>query len=266
MTNQRIETVDGFRLAVSVNAHDCGNVAIWMHGISVNKDEYLGFFREGAERLARQGISSVRFDFRGHGESSGTPDDFCVVGQNIDARAVFDFTAQEFGQSRIHLIGASFGAPPALFAAARYANSVASVSLIAPVLSYRRTFLEPETEWAKEVFAEDRLHNLDKTGRLYFDSDFYIGHRLVEEMRLIRPDLELRGLNQRILVIHGDRDSMVPYDATVQACHGLSNVTLITLHGADHGFMEAGDDEGVTRASRVNKESIYKAIEEQMRC
>src|SRR5205823_6108059 len=184
--------------------------------------EYLGLFREGAQWLGDRGITSIRFDFRGHGESSGSSLDFSIVGQNLDARAVMEFAQGEFPlAARIHLVGASFGAPPAIFTAARYSDRIASVCLISPVLSYRRTFLEPETEWAKELFSNDRLRRLDETGRLYFDSKFCIGQRLVEEMRIIRPDAALSELQQRVLAIHGNRDSMVPYDATSQACGRL---------------------------------------------
>ncbi len=267
MKTLRLRTVDGYDIAAVLTRASPQDVVIWMHGISVNKDEYLGFFRDGAKWLADRGITSIRFDFRGHGESSGNSLDFSVVGQNLDTRAVMEFTQQEFaGSARIHIVGASFGAPPAIFAAARYTEKIESICLISPVLSYRRTFLEPETEWAKELFSKERLRNLDDTGRLSFDPEFCVGPRLVEEMRIIRPDTALAELSQRVLVIHGNRDSMVPYSATAHACGGLPHVSLVTLEGADHGFMQEGDDEGVSPQSLANKEEIYRKIKEHIRC
>lgn len=267
MESLRVRTIDGYDISTVLSRRDPREVAVWMHGISVDKDEYLGFFRDGAQWFADKGISSVRFDFRGHGESSGSSLDFSVVAQNLDVRAVMDLAQRQFGSgARIHVVGASFGAPPAVFAAARYPEAVHSVSLIAPVLSYHRTFLEPETDWAKELFSPEKLRQLDDTGRLYFDSDFCIGHRLIEEMRIVRPATALADLQQRVLVVHGDRDSVVPYDATAEACRGLQHVKLVTLNGADHGFMQEGDEEGVSPQSIGNKESIYRMIEEHLRC
>jgi len=261
-----VRTVDGFELAAVVTRGRTTDVVIWMHGISVDKDEYLGFYKEGARWLADSGSSSIRFDFRGHGASSGTPLDFTVVGQNLDVRAIVDLARQQFGAGAcLHIVAASFGSPPAIFAAHRYPEIVHSVSLIAPVLSYERTFLQPETEWAKEIFSRDRLQELDKTGRLYFDESFYIGHHLVEEMRLINPIGALAHLKQRVLVVHGDRDSMVPHDATLAACRGLARVTLVTLEGADHGFVESGDDEGKSPGSVANKDRIFRLVQEHLR-
>jgi hypothetical protein len=261
-----LRTLDGYDISAVLTAADLPDIAIWMHGISVDKDEYLGLFRDGAQWLASKGIASVRFDFRGHGESSGNSLDFSVIGQNLDAEAVLEYIKREStGQVRMHIIGASFGAPPALFAAARHPQDIHSVSLISPVLSYWRTFLEPETQWAKELFSEDRLRRLATTGRLHIDGEFYIGPRLVEEMRVIRPASVLGELTQRVLAIHGDRDSMVPYDATYQACRGLQHVMLVTLPGADHGFVQGGDDAGVTQQSIENKEAIFRRLEEHIR-
>ena len=267
MESLRVRTIDGYDISAVLSRVGHGDVVIWMHGISVDKDEYLGFFRDGAQRFADRGISSVRFDFRGHGESSGSSLDFSIVAQNLDMRAIMRLVQSQFGPSaRIHVVGTSFGAPPAVFAAERYGATVHSVSLIAPVLSYHRTFLEPETEWSKELFSIEKLQQLDDTGRLYFAPDFYIGHRLIEEMRIIRPATALAELQQPVLVIHGDRDSMVPYDATVQACRGLQHVRLVTLKGADHGFMQEGDEEGLSPQSAANKEAVYRMIEEHLQC
>jgi pimeloyl-ACP methyl ester carboxylesterase len=238
-----------------------------MHGISVDKDEYLGFFREGAEYLRAASINSIRFDFRGHGESGGTPGDFTIVGQNLDVRAIMDFIRSEWGNSvRVHLIGASFGAPPAIFAAARYPDVVDSVTLIAPVLSYRRTFLEPRTDWARDLFSTEKLRKLDTTGRLYLGGRFFIGHHLIEEMRIVRPICALADLKQRVLAIHGDRDSMVPYEITAQTCRAIPHVKFVTLRGADHGFIQEGDDEGVSTESVENKRRIYNMLKEHIRC
>lgn len=267
MEEFRLHTLDGYHIAAVLTRADSSDVVIWTHGISVDKDEYLGFFRDGAQWLARKGITSIRFDFRGHGGSSGSSLDFSIVGQNLDTRAVIEFVQQEFsGRARIHVVGASFGAAPAIFAAARYSDTIESVALISPVLSYVRTFLKPETEWAKELFSDDQLRALYNSGRLYLDSTFCIGPRLVEEMWIIRPDTELRHLSQRVLAIHGNRDSMVPFDATVQACRGLEHVVFVTLQGADHGFMQEGDEEGLTPQSLANKEAIFRKLEDHIRC
>lgn len=257
-----VRTVDGFQLSIVVTEGTGRDIVIWMHGITVNKDEYLGFFSEGAHYLAKEGFTSIRFDFRGHGESSGNSLDFSIVGQNLDAKAVIDYTKERFRntRTRLHVVAASFGAPPAIFTAARYPHAIHKICLISPILSYERTFLEPETEWATEIFTQDQLQALDKEGKLLFAQDFWIDRRLVEEMYIVRPDVALRELPQSVLIFHGDQDSMVPYDVTAEICRGLAHVKLVTMHGVDHGFMLEGDDEGRSPGSIKNKLAIYRQI------
>jgi pimeloyl-ACP methyl ester carboxylesterase len=267
MRTKHLTTVDGFQIATAVTPGP-GDMVIWMHGISVNKDEFLNFFRDGAQFLNQQArIASIRFDFRGHGESSGKSLDFSIIGQNIDSNTIVDFARKEIGRSsrRLHIIAASFGAPPAIFAAIRYPEIIRTVCLISPVISYRRTFLQPETPWAAKLFSEDKLKKLEKTGRLYLDEKFTIGPRLLEEMYVIRPDLALRDITQPVLVLHGDRDSMVPFASTVEACRNLPRVKLRMMRGVDHGFMIEGDEEGRTPASIANKESIYQQLLDHIR-
>jgi len=262
-----VHTLDGFDLAAVVTPGHTDEVIIWLHGISVDKDEHLGFFRDGAVWFARRGPSSIRFDFRGHGESSGTSLDFTIVGQSFDVQAILNLARRQFGpRVRVHLVAASFGSPPAIFAAHRHPKTVHSVSLIAPVLSYNRTFLQPETEWAKELFSSERLEQLDKTGRLSFSESFSVGHHLVEEMRLINPVGFLAQLKQRVLVVHGDHDSMVPYDATLTVCKGLRHVRLVPLIGADHGFVDAEDEEGTLPESVENREQFFRLVQENLQC
>ena len=67
MEEESIRTVDGFTLSAISHRVASDNVVVWLHGITVDKDEYLGFFRDGADWLAKHGIASLRFDFRGHG-------------------------------------------------------------------------------------------------------------------------------------------------------------------------------------------------------
>ncbi len=267
MTSERVRTVDEFEIAVAVTRSGSSDVIVWMHGITVDKNEYLDFYREGESCFEKQGVSSVRFDFRGHGESSGTSLDFSIIGQNFDAQAVIEATGRWLGSgSRIHVVGTSFGAPPAIFAAARYPQLIHSVTLIAPVLSYRRTFLEPETEWAKEIFSSEGWRDLNDTGRLCFDETFCVSHRLVEEMRVIRPDIAMAELLQPIVIIHGENDSMVPYPASVEACRALPGVRFVSLANTDHGYTYEGDEAGQSDASRANKETIFRLIAENIRC
>lgn len=209
--NVNLKTVDGFSIAgVHTIAHS-KSVILWLHGITVNKDEYLNLFKDGAEFVGESGVDSLRIDFRGHGKSSGSSMDFNVTGQMIDIDSAIQYLKIFYKTEKIdlHIVGCSFGAPPSIYTALKQTEIVKSIILIAPVLSYQRTFIEPETEWAATIFNANTIAKLHKSNKIYFDKHFPVSMRFYKEMQLIKPEILIGDVKQSITIIHGDSDSMV---------------------------------------------------------
>ena len=259
---QTFKTIDGYDIAAVHTESDGKGVILWLHGITVNKDEYLDFFKDGADYLAKRGFDSLRIDFRGHGESSGTSLDFSIVGQMFDVESALEYLFRSYSQrmTQLHIVGCSFGAPPAIYTAANYPDLVKSIILISPVVSYKRTFLNPETEWGESIFNKETISDSARTKKLYIEEDFPISVHLIEEMKIIRPDLTLRELQQDIVIIHGDVDSMVPYDAAKDISKQTTKIKFISITGMDHGFMDESDELGTSEKSLNNKKHIYEII------
>lgn len=252
---------DGFSLVGKITTPGDGTNRGWAvmaHGILESKDEYGGFYIDIAEALAKHGISSLRFDFRGHGESSGTTMDISVIGDVIDLNAGVGQLPVEPGR-QFALIGTSFGAGPSVFFTSEWSRRVSCLALIAPVLDYTRTFLKPTTPWAMQSFTPDALGKLAERGYLLLDGNNRLSPRLIEEFRLLRPFEELSRLSQPTLIIHGDRDSMVPYDVSLDAANKGSHIRLHTLHGADHGFTDSEDDTDKSPQSLNNRKQLVEA-------
>jgi pimeloyl-ACP methyl ester carboxylesterase len=133
--------------------------------------------------------------------------------------------------------------------------------LIAPVLSYKRTFLEPETDWAKEIFNPKTLLKAEKTNRLFINPRFPISMRLIEEMALIRPEVALTEIRRPTLVIHGDADSMVPFNVSKAVVKGARCAKLKRFRHMDHGFNDADDEKGTSDRSLKNKHRMFKLVE-----
>jgi pimeloyl-ACP methyl ester carboxylesterase len=258
-----LKTVDGFSIsAVHTVSKGARGVVLWLHGITVDKNEYLGFFEDGAEYLAEKGVDSFRFDFRGHGQSGGSSLDFSIAGQMLDLEAALDYLICYYQKPKlkIHVVGCSFGAPPAIFMAIRR-NIFGKLILIAPVLSYKRTFLEPETQWAKEIFNEKTLLKAKQTNRLFINPKFPISMRLIEEMVLTMPEIAFREVRQPTIVIHGDEDSMVPFGVSKSAVKHARCAKLKRFRHMDHGFNDADDEKGTSSRSIKNKQRMFKIIE-----
>lgn len=260
-----IKTIDGFSLSAVHTISEKKSVVLWLHGITETKDEYLGFFKDGANFLATKGIDSFRFDFRGHGNSSGTSLDFSIVGQLLDVESAISYLISRYINKgpKIYVVGCSFGAPPAIYISRLYPEIIKCIILVAPVLSYKKTFLEPETEWAKSIINNKTLKDMLRTKTLFINESFPISIRLIGEMIIIQPELAISEIKQDIIIIHGDADSMVPYDVSKSIAKLFPSIKLITFKGMDHGFIDATDEEGTSDKSLENKLKIYNIIANQ---
>lgn len=261
-------TPDGFHLVgLRAMPETPRGWVILMHGITQNKDEFGGFYVNLARLLWEEGIGTLRFDFRGHGESSGTSMDISVIGDVIDIEASLRQLPRR-DNVELAFIGTSFGAGPAVLAASHARGAVRGLALIAPVLDYTRTFLEPETPWAREWFSPNALRDLPSKGHIILDG-YKLSPRLIEEFRDIRPIDFLAESGLPSLIIHGDRDTVVPYSVSEEVAQRIPHVRLHTLTDTDHGFSHFDDEEGTGPQSQVHKEELVREavgfVAEQLR-
>lgn len=264
--NISLKTLDNYKISSVHTISDGKAILLWLHGITVDKNEYLNFFKDGADFFSSIGFDSLRIDFRGHGKSSGASKDFTVIGQMLDLECSVRYLNNfyDLEKTNLHMIGCSFGAPPAIFSAKQYKDKVKTLTLIAPVLSYERTFLKPTTQWAKALFNNLTMDKLYKTGKLYFNDKFCVGLRLIEEMKLIKPNLALLNVTQKTQIIHGDSDTMVPYEVSKEISTLSPRIILHTMEQMDHGFTDINDDVGNSPISQKNKKKIFELIKNQI--
>lgn len=86
--------------------------------------------KPSAQRLARQGIATLIFDFRGHGKSEGFLDG--DLAQDVIAATKFLRCHDKVNPKRIAIVGHSMGALAAIQAAATFENIRALVCLSSP--------------------------------------------------------------------------------------------------------------------------------------
>ncbi len=233
--------------------------ALLTHGITVDKNEYGDFYTKMAAMFYKNQIATLRFDFRGHGESSGSSMDVSVIGEILDIKASIE-QIRKFWRSKIVLVAASFAAGPAILVANQQPNQIKCMTLIAPVLDYEKTFLKPTTPWGRTSFNQKSMNKLWRKGYIFLDKTFKLSPRLIEEFYAIRPYLFLEKIDIPILVIHGNRDSMVPYDVSRELSSSNKRIRFITLKDADHGYPDYRDPDGDGPKSVANMERIFEEV------
>jgi len=108
--------------------HPTKTVVIFLHGfMSAQTGEKASYFRDV---LVSQGVTYVTFDFRGHGQSSGTLRDLTGTRLLEDCHAVIEPCCALDG--RIVLIGSSMGGWVAAWYAAQHPGRIRANMLIAP--------------------------------------------------------------------------------------------------------------------------------------
>ena len=130
--NQTIEkpmlsAADGTKIAYTYYDNPSGKAIILLHILGGSKADWLGF-----AELIKNNYAAIAIDFRGHGDSEGSKEEYQKYVLDVDAAKRF---LQQKGKSEFIIIGASIGANVALNYAAE--NNVSTIVLLSPSLDYR---------------------------------------------------------------------------------------------------------------------------------
>jgi uncharacterized protein len=251
---------DGLLLSGVFNLEKKSNAfALMAHGINMDKNEWNNLHFRISNDLNHQNISTFRFDYRGHGESEGTIRDMTIIGEYLDVVSSTDEISKRW-KGKISLIASSFGAGSCILYAALYPQKINSLILLNPVLDYKATFLNPEVDWGKDTFNKKGYKFLKKNGFILLDGKFRLDAKLIAEFEIIKPYEYLQKIKCPVLTIHGDSDSMVPYRISKKYGKPNKHSYFIEVKNAEHGFIKANDDEGITKQSRENQDQVTQQI------
>ena len=223
---------------------------ILAHGITVDKNED-GVFTSLAKLLSDHGYAVLRFDFRGHGESKGQSIEMTIKGEILDMAAAVKIASRS-GYSNIGLVGASFGGGVATLYDVKYPNTIKCLCLWNPCLNYNHCFLSPTLPWL--IKKKDKMkEDLESQGWTVLGSrKFVLGKKLFSEMAKLYPYKEIRKIKKPLEIIHGDKDTYVPYDDSKQSLKNMPNGRLVTIKNGEHGFHEPR-----RRTTMANNETLH---------
>lgn len=205
---------------------------------------FLGGFKSdmtGSKALAleawceRQGRQFTRFDYSGHGQSSGEFKDGCIGDWLNDALAIFD----EVTHGPQLLVGSSMGGWMMLLAAlARPERIHALVGIAAAPDFTTRLMWERMTPPQQQALM---THGFIATPSEYGDEPYIITRRLIEDSRhylLLDGPMDI---HCPVWLLHGMADVDVPWQHSCLIAEKLSSadVQVQLVKGAGHRFSEA---------------------------
>ena len=109
------------------------------HGICGDKNEWYDTSARIAEKLLENGISCLRIDFRGHGDSAEPLSAFTPQSQLSDMESAYEWLAGK-GFTEILPLGISFGGPAAIRLCAQHPETVHGLTQTGD-----ETFTAPQT-------------------------------------------------------------------------------------------------------------------------
>jgi len=192
----------------------------------------------------RRGRDFVRFDYRGHGASSGRFAEATIGDWAGDAIAVLD----RLTEGPQILVGSSMGGWIMLLAALARPQRIAALVGIAAAPDFTEDLI-----WARAT--PEQRHALETVGHVdnpsaYSATPYRITRRLIEEGR---NHLLLRGpiaLACPVRLIHGLEDVDVPWQTSLRLADALASgdVEVTLVKGAAHRLSEPAD---LARLERV---------------
>lgn len=196
------------------------------------------------EYCRNAGRAFVRFDYFGHGQSSGKFVDGTIGRWRGDALAVLD----EVAPGPQILVGSSMGGWIALLAALARPERVQGLVLIAPAPDFPDKMM-----WAG--FSDGERAALERDGILYQPSEYgaepyAISHNLITESRRHHLLDAPIALQCPVRLLHGMQDRDVPWDWSLKITERLAvkDVVVTLVKEGDHRLSSPADLARIWRA------------------
>ncbi len=225
----------GEKLAYLQDKAAGGTGFVWLGGF---KSDMTGTKATAlADWAATHQRSYTRFDYFGHGQSSGTFTDGTITRWRDDALAVLD----ELAAGPQVLVGSSMGAWIALLAALARPEQVKALVLIAPAPDFTEALMwEGFDETIRGTLRTEGIYRQPSD---YDDEPYEISYRLIEDGR---QHLLLGGpipLTLPVRILQGMADEDVPWRHAMLLAETLASedVTVSLTKSGDHRLSEPDD-------------------------
>jgi pimeloyl-ACP methyl ester carboxylesterase len=216
-----------------------------LHGFLSQKDEVGGFYRLLAVSLATRGITSLRIDFRGCGESEGDTQDMTIHQQVQDARNAYRWLSEcgRVDPDRLGMVGFSLGAAIAMITTMKHPGSFKSLVLLSPVAHMHHDL---QNKYGREVFIQAA-----QSGVAEIDTG-WVKHLVKTAFFKSLDDYNLseciKSYTGALLALAGDQDYSASNATLLAASSPAKPKEALILTGTDHVFGILGEDKSIAAA------------------
>lgn len=198
---------------------------VFLHGFRSN---YLGAKAGAVVRFAAdRGLSCLRLDQVGHGDSEGRFEDFRV------SEAVRDTIAaiQGLDPASVILIGSSLGALVALRIALAGKLPIHGLLFIAPACHFiSRNPASGDDKVRQQLRQQGFIEAFDP----YLQQPYRISRTMIDDIRAAEPEPGPIALPCPVRLMHGTADRSIPHSESEDLHRRIAGSTLQLIDGGDH--------------------------------
>ena len=223
-----LSTKSGDKIAYKINPAkgNEGPTLIWCGGLK--SDMEGGKAVHLHDWAAQRNIAYVRFDYYGHGQSTGAFRDGTLSQWSSDVVQVID----ELTQGDVILIGSSMGGWASLLAALKRPERVKALLLIAPAPDFTQ-----KLTWAN--WSDEQRKTLETEGIVYVPSDYdepyEYSRALMDDGRqnqILDAPINFEG---PVRILQGLKDDVVPWE------YSMKIVDVMMSEDVDYTLVKNGD-------------------------
>jgi pimeloyl-ACP methyl ester carboxylesterase len=200
------------------------------HGLSTSKDGRTCVRLE--EIFNRNGFSTFRFDFFGHGESEGDFANVTISEAVDDVQCAIQFVKDK-GYERIGLVGSSFGGMASILFAGQ-SEDLFALALKSPVSDYLALLIARDHGQDIEAWKQK--------GCIFITAPDGKNERLnysfFADAQKIRGYALAANIKAPTFIVHGDKDITVPLAQSQKIAKVIPECKLEVVKGADHVYSD----------------------------
>lgn len=206
-------------------------IVILCHGFTTSKDGRTYVRLE--EILNEKNISTFRFDFFGHGESTGNFADITISEAVDDVQSAIRYV-KDCGYERIGLMGSSFGGFACILTAG-CVHDLFVLALKSPVSDYLGLLIARDNKIDIDTWRREGFINVEGTD----GASLRLNYSFFTDAEKIPSYAFARSIKTPTLIVHGDQDETVPLDQSQKACDLIPRCRIDIIQGADHVYSDA---------------------------
>lgn len=205
------------------------NIIIGVHGFAGDKESSM--LKKLAAAACSRGAALICFDFPAHGSSPVGEDMLTAQNCKEDLLAVVQYVSTRYPEAEKSIFATSFGGYITLLCAQQLPD--VKLVLRSPAVTMPKVLLENVLKISAEDFKAQKFVQCGYERPLRLPYTFYEGllsQKLPGENQLTAPTL----------IVHGDKDDIVPLSDVTAFADNRETVALYIMPGADHRFKKPG--------------------------